>query len=328
LPNSLYFYYNANVKSIPILFTFDKIWRVDPNSGGGRMNIAIIGAGATGLLIAALLSRGGHKVTCYVRREEQKQTLENYGLHYLPEKQTITLTIHHVKEMKEHELYIFCLKQPHLKKALSNVLQQIPEHAPLLFLQNGLSHIPLVKSLNQPVFIGVLSHGAKKINDFTVEHTGEGIIKIGAIQPYHYSILKKMVEKLEHPFFPIQIDENWEGIVKEKLVVNAVINPLTALFDIKNGEILSNHYLLSLAKTLCAEACDVLNLEKEKMWGYVESVIKATSINSSSMREDIRNNRETEIEAISGYLLQTSKKTIPYTNFIYQSIKALEVKGE
>jgi 2-dehydropantoate 2-reductase len=45
------------------------------------------------------------------------------------------------------------------------------------------------------------------------------------------------------------------------------------------------------------------------------------------MWKDIKEGRQTENDAISGYLLQHAKMDIPYTAFVYHSIKTLETKA-
>src|SRR5699024_11364265 len=83
--------------------------------------------------------------------------------------------------------------------------------------------------------------------------------------------------------FPVRFCSSWKILLKEKLIVNAVINPLTALFNVKNGVILSNKYLYDIAEKLCFEAAESLNLDFEENWHRVQTIAKKTSENISSM---------------------------------------------
>lgn len=56
-------------------------------------------------------------------------------------------------------------------------------------------------------------------------------------------------------------------------------------------------------------------------------IAKNTGNNMSSMRADILNNRKSEIDSITGYILQHSNAHLPYTSFVYRAILALEAEG-
>ncbi|MBO8155344.1 MAG: 2-dehydropantoate 2-reductase [Bacillaceae bacterium] len=292
------------------------------------MNIGIVGAGSIGLLISAYLSKHGHEIHCYVQREEQVDHLNKNGVHLLPEGKSFPVKARLADQMQEHELLIVCVKQPQLHHAVSLIKENRVSTMPVLFLQNGMGHLESVKAIQQPVWIGAVDHGALRVNDFTVKHTGEGKILAGSYNLHSDDQIKPMLSQLNHPEFPVIYESDWIKILKRKLVVNAAINPLTALFKIKNGEILTLAPIQKLAKNLCREACDVLALDEQEMWEQVIRVADRTKENKTSMYTDLERGQETEIEAISGYLLTHSMHPLPYTEFVYNGIKALELKTQ
>jgi 2-dehydropantoate 2-reductase len=108
----------------------------------------------------------------------------------------------------------------------------------------------------------------------------------------------------------------------EKLVVNCVLNPLTALVDVRNGGMLNNDPLSHVQCALIAEISKVIQALPE-MQGNEELstrfgserlterfiyVTQLTAKNSSSMREDVRGKRDTEIEYINGYIVRRGKE--------------------
>lgn len=287
------------------------------------MKIGIIGGGSVGLLLSSFLSQK-HKITIYVKREEQKLALNKHGLvndgTRIPNLINV-LTIH---EMKNEDCLFICVKQADIIDVLP-LIKQENHQTPVFFLQNGMGHLRFIKNIKQPCFVGVVEHGAYRINDYSVKHTGKGMIKI-AVFNGKKNKLKELVSELTAEDFPIVKESDWRNLLAKKLIINAVINPLTALFDVKNGYVLTNTYLQKLARKLCAEACLVLNLDYLEQWNRVQDVADKTADNISSMLNDIRNGVKTENEAISGYLLAESKEHIPYTTFIYNSIKVLETK--
>lgn len=288
------------------------------------VNIGVIGGGAIGLLVSSYLC-WEHNVTVYVKRNDQRDKLNNKGLFRSGSPKLNRIKSLLTSEIKSEDCFIICVKQTHVS-AILPLLTKLAEHTPLIFLQNGMGHIDLIKNMKQLVFIGVVDHGALKIDDHHVKHTGKGIIKLAAY-PKPDQNLSELVTALNQPAFPVCIANNWSQMLEDKLVINAVINPVTALFDINNGEVIHNPYISILAKEICKEATLVLGMDFNEQWQRTKEVARKTEMNISSMLKDIRENRTTELEAITGYLIRKNENNaIPNTWFVYNSIKALEVK--
>src|SRR5699024_8419473 len=222
-----------------------------------------------------------------------------------------------LKDIDSHfDLYIICVKQTHLKDTLSYIekfsdtqpllfLQNGMGHIetiqtynktknikysdtkPLLFLQNSMGHIETIQTYNQPVYIGVVSHGAHRSRDNVVSHLGNGMIKIASLTGKSDE-LNSLAQRLNQETFPIELHNDWESLLKQKLMINAVINPITALFDVPNGKILTNKHLHYLAKELCKETATVLQLSETDSWDEIVYVAEQTKENVSSMRADIQ----------------------------------------
>ena len=292
-------------------------------SGWGIMNIGIIGGGAIGLLISSYLA-SRHRTTIYVRREQQKNKLNREGILHDSSSKPVKVRALLGTELKKEDCYIVCVKQAHIPTIIP-MLAMIDAQTPVVFLQNGMGHLDLITT-KQPILVGVVDHGALKINDHTVTHKGKGTIRLAAYAKAEKQ-LKGLVDAFHQPNFPVYIEKEWSQLLAGKLIVNTVINPVTAVFDIKNGEILHNRYIHTLAKSLCEEAALILELDFRDQWKYIQQVAEKTAQNTSSMLKDLREHRKTELEAITGYLIGKNKHhSIPNTLFIYNSVKALELK--
>jgi 2-dehydropantoate 2-reductase len=69
------------------------------------------------------------------------------------------------------------------------------------------------------------------------------------------------------------------------------------------------------------------NDTKEKMWTHIIEICEKTAENWSSMQRDLEHGRQTELDAILGYIILIAEqkgKKLPLTEFIYISIKGLE----
>src|SRR5690625_2100887 len=189
-----------------------------------------------------------------------------------------------------------------------------------------MGHIKMLQQLIQPVYIGVVSHGAHRTSDYEVHHLGKGSISLASVTGNEKE-LKQLTEKLSQDYFPVQQVKNWERLLKDKLIVNAVINPLTALFDVPNGEVVQNEDIQYLAKKICEETALALDLDKELAWRRVKDIALNTKENISSMRSDLQKRQMTEIEAISGFILhENNPEQFPYTTFVYRAILALTIQ--
>ncbi|MCA0983580.1 2-dehydropantoate 2-reductase [Halobacillus yeomjeoni] len=286
------------------------------------MNIGVIGAGSIGLLVSYYLGRE-HQVHVYVNREEQKDGLSRNGITCLPKEDQTPVQAHLKNEgYRNHDVLIVTVKQSHLDEVLATNLL---DGTPVLFLQNGMGHVEKVQTACDVPWVGVVEHGALKIGDTEVHHTGKGKIAIASIAPD--GKIAETAASLNTNDFPIEFHEDYYDMLSSKLVVNTVINPLTALFGLKNGCILTNPYINELAEKLCEEACSVLERSFSYEWNRLQKIADNTKANQSSMLKDIIEGRRTEIDAISGYIIEKGGHPVPYHRFIVKAIHALEAEN-
>ncbi|KAI5290590.1 hypothetical protein KEM54_001088 [Ascosphaera aggregata] len=104
----------------------------------------------------------------------------------------------------------------------------------------------------------------------------------------------------------------------EKLAMNCVINPLTALFNCKNGELLTNFNVSRIQRLLLIEVAAVarampelegmsglrVRFSPERLRILAVGLEQTTAENTSSMLQDTLANRETEINYINGYIVR------------------------
>lgn len=288
-----------------------------------KMRIGVIGGGSIGLLLSSYLCKQ-HDVTLYVRREKQKEILNNQGLFLSDITSPFSIDTLLLEEIKKEDCLMICVKQHQIEKVMP-ILKDVDIHTSLIFLQNGMGHLEHLEELHHHLYVGVIEHGALRKSENHVVHTGKGRIALAKYNSYAKN-LNFLTEQLHQEKFPFEVVLDWEKLLVEKLIVNAVINPLTTLFNVPNKEILNNPHIYFLAEKLCREAALILQLDYRTQLKRVKEIANQTGENSSSMLTDIKMGRQTEIEAISGYLIRKSANEIPFTSFVYQSIKALENK--
>ncbi|EJR53486.1 2-dehydropantoate 2-reductase [Bacillus cereus VD107] len=292
------------------------------------MKIGIVGPGAIGLLYAFYLQKSNQDVTLFTRTAKQAEELNLTGVTCIRngERETVFPSILPIECMLNEKLdYTFiAVKQYHI----TDILPFVQGESSLIFLQNGMSHLHVMEKLrNERIAVGIVEHGAKKEDGHTVHHTGIGVTKFGVVrgQP---SCFKRVFNCFPFDYFPSQIEDDWKGIMRNKLVVNVCINPLTALLQVQNGELISNPYFYQMMEQVFQEVAFLLKEEeKETVWQLVRRVCERTSHNTSSMLADVRANRQTEVNAIIGYVLEEAKEqqqSVPTLQFLFKAIKGME----
>lgn len=294
------------------------------------MKIAIIGAGSLGMLFASYLS-DFFTITLYTRTDLQAQEINKVGIILQKDRQqtkfkvnALPITMWRGTEV----LTIIAVKQYQLESILEKItdLQVTPNN--LLFLQNGMGHLRLLENIRaNAIFLGSVEHGAQKENAFTVSHNGAGAINV-AVFKGESAVLRQFATAVP-PEFPITIREDYYEMLINKLIANAVINPLTAILKVKNGQLVSNLFYLAAVKNLLTEISDILSIdEPDEQLKNIINICKKTANNQSSMLKDIEANRETEVEAILGYLLAEAKrlgKKSPQVESYYYLLKGKEM---
>lgn len=292
------------------------------------MKIGIIGGGSIGLLFAHYLSQS-HDVTLYVRSQEQEEKLSSEGLIFEKNNTNMKERIYSCVFSKwsgKEDLTIVAVKQYQLHNILQAVKKANLTHLQtLLFIQNGMGHLKWLKEIEGVnIFVGTVEHGALKFSANHVIHTGEGRTKVALFKGNCLTDLRGLIySPIED--FPFFYEESYSEMLIQKLIINAVINPLTAILNVKNGELIHNPHYFHVFKLLFEEISSVLDISnKEKAFKQLEEVCRKTAENRSSMLKDFDEKRPTEVDAILGYVIEKSREkgiNTPLANGLYNLIK-------
>ncbi|CEG26720.1 2-dehydropantoate 2-reductase [Bacillus sp. B-jedd] len=291
------------------------------------MKIGIIGAGSIGLLFAAYLQRN-FNVTLYTRNEEQADHINVQGVSLLKGVGPFTAKVDAVplsNGIGEDDIIVIAVKQYQLEPILS----RLPAGGNYLFLQNGMGHLKYLQELDaRNIYVGSVEHGAYREDDRTVSHNGKGVTR-AAVYKGDPSLLMEFAGLVPKEF-PVHIEEDYYGMLANKLAANAVINPLTAILRVKNGELVSNHHFEKALECLFNEVMGILDLpDKTEKLLMVKGICRNTAENRSSMLKDLEAGRPTEVDAILGYLLEEAKGAeTPLLTAYYELIKGMELAAE
>jgi 2-dehydropantoate 2-reductase len=173
----------------------------------------------------------------------------------------------------------------------------------------------------------VTTAGATLLEPGRVRSGGEGVITVG-----EHDRLAPLLQALAQAGFAVEQDPDPDALLWGKLVVNAAINPLTALLNVPNGELLRRPTARLLMASLAREAAAVaaaqgLRLRYLDPVAEAEHIAERTASNRSSMLQDISRGRRTEIDAICGAIARAGEQAdqpAPLNQAMYLLVKALE----
>jgi 2-dehydropantoate 2-reductase len=317
--------------------------------GGGNLRIAIMGAGSLGLLFASKLAVVGEDVEIITRTETQAESLRRSGISLegvtLDIKNGIKATSFENRtglSQQDHTILdylVLTVKQSAIDDLLlSYLMSRMASHTTVVCFQNGIGHEEkLLRFLHQSqLLLAITTEGARKLSSTTVAHTGKGITYLGFLGPVEESqskIQKIFAALLEKAGFEVSLSKNMVTRVWNKLIMNSVINPLTAVLRISNGELLQSPHCRTMMRALFLEAVSVAAAKQiaisDDLWKALLQVCENTAANHSSMLQDIQQGRMTEIENMNGSLLRIAKALkleLPVNQTFYSLVKALENK--
>lgn len=282
------------------------------------MQVVIVGAGAMGCLFGFFLHKAGKKVWLLEKYPELVQHIKKHGLrvegisgeHHV----SIPITTE-VKERKQADLIIIFVKAFDTYQAILNAKPLIGLESVVLTLQNGIGNVEeIVKVAGEKQTIaGTTAHGATLLGPGHIRHAGIGETIIGELDGQITERLEKIKNFFKSAGITTQMTQDLTSLLWSKLLINAGINPLTGITGLRNGALLNYEETRAIMQRVLEEAKAVVSrkgirLMYEDPIQKVESVCQATSGNISSMLQDIRNKKKTEIDFINGAISQEGRK--------------------
>lgn len=313
------------------------------------MKVDIIGAGSLGLLLAGKLIQSGTKVKLWCRNEVQSSALAQKGLTVSFEDGQAqiqlpgdTFEAAPVSQFSGTYLrdpgdwIVVTLKQNAFHSALPALLEPLKnQKLHVVCFQNGYGHLEFLQAIlpEASIWAAVTTEAAKRKTLTEVVHAGKGETKIGAYQHQDESAANSLITVLSAAGFVVSVSKEVDTLIYRKLLINAVINPLTAIWRIPNGELPASEERVQLMKELYSEAMRVyaacgITFE-ENMWETILEVCRATSRNISSMLADVLNWQATEIRWINGSIVAMAEHNgieVPLHRLVCNLVEGMKLK--
>ncbi len=299
--------------------------------------LLIVGTGAMACLFAARLAVADVPVRLLGTWPEGLESLRSQGVRLVgAEGVESTVAVEATADPAECAGTRFALvlvKSWQTERAARQLAACLSPEGLALTLQNGLGNREkLVQALGvQRVALGVTTAGATLVGPGRVRPGGEGSISVGV-----HPRLAPLANLLQRAGFAVELAPEVEGLLWSKLVINAAINPLTALLRVPNGKLLAHPETRTLMAAAAGEAAAVaaargLRLTYADPIAAAEAVARRTAANTSSMLQDVLRGAPTEIDAICGAIVAAGEECgvpVPVNRTLWLLIRALTVSGE
>jgi len=280
------------------------------------MRICVFGAGSLGSALGGILARSNQVVL--IARKEHVLAVRRTGLHLTGDVRSCVRidAVENLEGLHPPELLIISTKAYDTGKAVKQCRRWVTKDTKVLTLQNGLGNMELLRKwVGARAFGGTTSMGAALLQPGTVKVSGLGHTVIGGDSDFNGA--EMIAQAFSSCGLSTIAEKNASGHIWAKAMVNACINPTSAILGVANGRLLNSPVILRLMNAVCDE-CEQVALSNEirlpygSMMARVHAVARDTSKNISSMLQDVRLGRRTEISQINGAFCEIGlRKGIP-----------------
>ena len=305
------------------------------------MKLLVVGAGAVGSVLAARLSAAGYSVEL-TARPEHAAAIRAHGLRI---EGTSEGTFHPVAldalaDAATPDAIVLTVKTFDLSAAASEVGARFGGGIPILLPQNGLFVERTVdRALRRTTGEDPTPRLVRAVNSIPATLVAPGVVRqagtpemvlrdpsAGGPAATATAVFR---DALERSGIPLRLVRDLDRELWRKALVNAAINPVTALHRVTNGRLLESPYrdeavalLREAQRAAAAAGYPFSDAEADRDF---DRVVRATAENRSSMLQDRDRGRPTEIEAISGEILGVASAhglDLPLTRSVVERLRA------
>ncbi|MDH5481251.1 MAG: ketopantoate reductase family protein [Candidatus Bathyarchaeota archaeon] len=291
--------------------------------------IFVLGAGAIGSAYGALLSKG-NEVTL-IGDKAHIDAVKSNGLtvHGSVNESFHLKTDTEIRTVPEKTLIVLTTKAYDSAEAIGKIGKLFQKDTVILILQNGLGNEEIIKRAagdRVKILRGITNMAAEFFKPGEIRFwNGETIIE-------QDSIAEKIADVFNQCKLKTTLSKDIHKEVWSKLVVNCVVNPLTAIFRTRNREIAADS-LKPVRHQIAKECILVGKAEGIALPQNLEEKIDKELFNYenfSSMCQDIMKNKRTEIDFLNGKIVELGQKhniSTPMNETLVYFIKFLEEKN-
>ncbi len=301
------------------------------------MKTAIIGAGAMGCFIGAMLSKAGNDVTMIDVDKRVIDAINERGIHLelRGESMHIPVKASLAKDMTEKaELAILFTKAAYSRAALEESSPYIGEDTYVLTMQNGLGNVELLCEYfaEDRVIAAVTTYAGDVKGPAHTATNAKGYLKMMTANGEMTETLVSIDKMLREAGLESEICPDVMAVIWEKVAFNAAINATSALCRVPCGGMAVTEEGRSLVYKVAEETCRVaaahgIYVDAEAVKGYLDIALTVQAGHFTSMTQDLQNKRLTEAAFINGAIWKKAQEAgleASYNETMYALLHTVE----
>lgn len=311
--------------------------------------VCVVGAGAIGSLFAGHLG-AVVETSVLVRRPQHAQTLNEQGLKVTGKStlQARVLASTDPAELGDVDLVVLATKTTAIEASMATLQGHFP-NAIFMMIQNGLGCEQLVRARGDwPIISGLTFMSGVKQSDSHVDYELDTPTWIGPwdLEPDRpgFEVIQQVEQLIRSAGLLCEGYRDLRPVQWSKLIFNSAVNAIGAVTDTPHAPYYANTEQLAdlgnLVQNMMAEGVAIarakgielsgdpweMNCRAVKQGGSDEG--SAAYAHVTSMLDDVRNRRPTEVDWITGSLVRAAREVgvaAPYHETLYRLVKAIEL---
>ncbi|MGE5209481.1 MAG: ketopantoate reductase family protein [Alphaproteobacteria bacterium] len=300
--------------------------------------IAVVGAGAVGGYFGGMFARAGAP-TVFIGRRHFADAVRSKGLvlDKVEGKERVRVNAAtEIDAVRDCPVILLCVKANDTSAAAAQMAQFVRPETIVVCLQNGVDNAEKVSAAANIVAIPAAVYVAVSVPEpGRVKHLARGDLIIGPAS----ETTTKAADLFVRAGIPCSVSDNIEGELWVKLLRNCALNAISALGNVRYGEIARNADAKQLMSRVVDEVLAVARAARvvlpnvhDHESGMAAAMELATQMSDalSSTAQDLSRGRPTEIDALNGYIARRGAELgipVPVNHALLTLVKLAEQKG-
>lgn len=307
------------------------------------MHFVLVGPGALGCLLSYFVQKGctatGDRLTLLDYNSRRAQLLSEQGIVYNRDETSLNFAVNATSELTplqgNTDIILLCVKSYDVLASLEFCRPLLTQNTLLVFLQNGISHLDVLDGCGDAATaFGTTTEGATLLERGKVRHAGSGQTYLGFLKDQGAQAaiqLNQTATVLTKGGLKVALTDTILARLWAKLFINVGINALTASLGCTNGKLLTLPGIKDRMEKAVREAEAIAKAKgipvEQDPFQQACLVSDKTGANVSSMLQDVRNRKRTEIDAINGAIAEYGRQLglgTPENDRLCEEIKQIE----
>jgi len=304
------------------------------------MQIAVIGAGNMGCVYGGNLARIGEQVTLIDVWVEHIDRIRAHGLHLEGLNGDFTVSVGATvapAEAPKADAVLICANAYNTPEAARSAKAVLKEGGYAVTLQNGVGNVEVLTEVlgKGRVLAGLSFHSGDLRGPGNVTHTNSGPTYLGELDRSKSSRLLTLADRMEEARLNPVLEEDIVVTIWSKFVHNCGINAICAITDLRPGHIhaipaLDDFQSHIINETLALVRAKGISLPDPDPLSTIKSYC-AKKFHRVSMLQHLDRGKQTEIDALNGYVARESRKlglAAPYSEALTMLMRGRQYRPE